>query len=294
MRKTICLLSICGLICSASSGPALGITIRDDRSDSQYTSLASTSYAFGGYLATSGASSYYGSAVLISKDWVLSRYTKFGASAYFKTSSGDSIAVTNVYRYSDSESDGLALGRLASSVTDITPTKLYGGTSVTAALGQEAIITGAGYGGLGSTGYDTSTSCGILRAAEAYVSSCSSSTIETLFRDPTANNSAAADIEGGTSIGDGGGGLFLSVNGEAALAGICSYAIYDNEATVPISLGAYGSGGGFIRTTAYNEWIRSYATDAQIVSVPEPPSLVLLLIALSFLFHSYSSFRSHS
>jgi hypothetical protein len=282
MHRATTLLVTCGVLFLAFGNPAKGITIRDDRSDSQYTALADSSYAYGGLIITHHASgNWLGSGSLISPSWVLTAgHVASGDSTItFDTTAGD-VGVDRQIAYPTYGSGGPDIGllHLSTPITTIQPVKLY-----SLAYGvddhRDAVIVGAGNTGTGTSGQYPSG--GTRRAAQTYVIANASDwgwgsdMILTQFRSP---EGGAANLEGGGAQGDSGGGLILSVNGQSALAGEMSLAWWNEGSTV---IGQYNTGGAYVRSAPLNDWILSYATDAKVI--PEPSSLLLLTIGLGIL-----------
>ena len=240
----------------ATVAPSWGITIRHDRSDSQYTSLADTFFPYGGRMSGPG---WYGSGTLISPTWVLTAKHALGTS--FVTSAGSfSVAETIGHHSYD-----IGLARLSSPITTIDPISLYSlGFGIED--GQECTILGVGNTGTGLTG-EVSGSGGARRAADTYVYANADAwgwgehALLTWFRSPTGG---AVDLEGGSAHGDSGGGLLLNVNGEYAIAGVQSLAWWGGGGGDTI--GKYNTGGVYVRSGPLNNWITQYATDAVIVS----------------------------
>ena len=65
--------------------------------------------------------------------------------------------------------------------------------------------------------------------------------------------------------------MYFNVDGEWAVAGVMSLVWWNEGST---TIGQYNTGGDYIRSTPINDWILSYATDAQLI--PEPITLGLL------------------
>ena len=70
----------------------------------------------------------------------------------------------------------------------------------------------------------------------------------TWFRRP---ENGAANLEGGSTNGDSGGGLLLNVDGEYAIAGVLSQAWFGGSGGSVI--GQYNTGGVFVRSAPLNE-----------------------------------------
>jgi len=263
---------LAGVVFGIFISPAAGLTIRDDRSDSQYTQKATTVLPQGGSVTGPG---WIGSGSLISPTWVLTAgHVASGTATTFSSPLG-TRSIINQYMYSGGD---IGLAQLSSPITGDDPVPLYSVNLFGIEDGQSALIAGAGNTGTGITGQQGGTA-GAFRAAQTDVYANASAwgwsgdDLLTWFHSPS---NGAADLEGGSAQGDSGGGLFLNVGGTWSIAGVLSQAWYTGGAE---SIGKYDSGGVFIRTGTLPvlNWILSYAADAQVV--PEPASVSVLGLA---------------
>jgi len=264
--------SLCCILLFGVNTVSSGITIRADVPDSAYTAFVSDEFAFTGKIV----GPWLGSATLISPNWVLTAKHVLNSTSSFTFSTVDGTSRSVVETINHPTLD-LALGRLSSDITTVDPVKLfsydYGND-----YDLDVVVAGAGMTGTGLTGQLNGTQ-GTLRAAEQYALyhgdrwNWNSNYILTRFRSP---ERGAGLLEGGSAQGDSGGGLFIWVNGEYTLAGEMSLVWQDNT-------GIYGvydtSGGAYVNTAPYNDWITSYASNAIII--PEPSTFNFLAVFLS-------------
>jgi hypothetical protein len=271
IRLIVCA-SMVGVVVSNVSG----ITTRHDRSDSQYTSLATSVFPQAGYITGPG---WIGSGTLISPTWVLTAGHVADPSATTFGSPAGSSSIINKYVWGGGD---LGLVQLATPITSQDPIRLYDVLAFGDEVGQQAMLAGVGNTGTGLTGQQGGTA-GTYRAAETDVYANAdawgwgSHQLLTYFRSPTGG---ADNLEGGSTQGDSGGGIFLNVGGEWAIAGVLSLAWYTGGSE---NIGKYDSGGVFVRsgTDPVLDWILSYATDAQVV--PEPAALSALALGAVFI-----------
>lgn len=251
------------------------ITRRTDVADSEYKDYAISDFGFSGKFI----GPWLGSGTLISPNWTLTakHVVNSNESFTFYTADGTSRRVVETIMHPTLD---LALARLDSDILNVTPAKLYS-LDHGADYARECFIAGAGMTGTGITGQQNGTQ-GDCRAAQQYAlyhgdrwgGMWTKDMILTKFRNPS---SGGQPMEGGCAQGDSGGGMFLEENGEYCLAGTMSL-VWQNSGTY----GAYDtSGGAYINTAPYNDWILSYATNA--VMIPEPASILLLLSSFTML-----------
>lgn len=250
------------------------VTMRDDRSESDYLNLAlQTEYAAVGELTSNGP--YSGSGTLIAPDWVLTgAHNLVLASSVTFTINGNSYVSTDFIRHPNYQLANSFAGydfglvHLSSPVPGVTPAVLYNGSEE---LSQMAVFVGYGFGGTGATGVQFISAR--KRAFQNVVDGNFGNPAVLLASDfdnphSTADNAFGtpdpANLEGSVAFGDSGGGVFLTIGQQTYLAGVISFvAATDGNANSD-----YGDVNGFGRVSALNPWITSI--------VPEPSSATLL------------------
>ncbi len=284
MYGCLFLLGVCSL------RPARGGTIRHDRADSSYTSLAA-SYPAVGALTWS---SYICSATLIDDNWILTAghcLDEVGLSAsdwtFDLSDSGGGVHV-GAERFVNpgwtgelSDGTDIALLRLATTETTVAPAAINTNTSE---VGGTATHVGYGRTGTGLTGMNTSA--GTRRAGNNVVdidgSSVSGYNDKVLFEDfdsgSAADNwsgsAAQLDLEYLIASGDSGGALFMDLGAGDVVAGVHSFI-----ASVDGNLNAdYGDISGSTRVSSYASWI----TATLLASDPVAPELSSWIIWLVF------------
>jgi hypothetical protein len=254
-------------------------TIRHDRLDSQYTSLAAQSqYAsVGQFLGNDGSSSWAGSGTLIASNWVLtaahvvegakSLTFNVGGQSFTTSSIADMIIHPNWTGNLGAGYD-IALVKFAASITTstgIAAAQRYTGTSE---LGKTATFVGFGTTGTGLTGYQGISSFDQLqkRAGNNVIDALyntggkasSSRILLADFDNPSSSadnnygSSTPLNLEYMTAPGDSGGAAFLNVNGVELLAGVTSFG-WGRLDGDPNS--DYGDVGGYTRVSSFNTWI---------------------------------------
>jgi secreted trypsin-like serine protease len=278
-------LSACATVALSPFGAA--ITIRDDTSDSAYTSLAAnTLYQAAGFfdggswggtlIADSFGQNVYvlTAAHLVNDNLIVPGVTHFtvGGNTY------DVAAVTTAPGYNSStQLNDLAIVRLATPVTNVTPVAYYTGS---AELGQTITMMGYGLTGTGLTGQQAGTD-GTRRAANNVIDVLNASTLGSLpstsyvfdFDQPPSTPGTAFNIgsrtplalEGTIASGDSGGGDFAVIGGTLYLVGVHSYI----TSTDGNSNASYTDLGGSTRVSLFSSFIAQ--------TVPEPGSAALLL-----------------
>lgn len=286
-----------GLVCcvlllgTCSLRSAEGGTIRHDRSDSSYTSLAA-SYAAVGKLTWG---SYIGSATLVDENWILSAghcLDAAGLSAsdwtFDLTASGGGVHVgAERFVYSGwtgelSDGTDIALLRLATPETTVAPATINTDTSE---VGRTATHVGFGRTGTGLTG--DIYSAGTKRAGNnvvdldgSLVGGYSDTILFEDFDSPSEGDSWSGsatplDLEYLIAPGDSGGGLFMDFGLGSVLAGVHSF-IASLDGTTNAD---YGDISGSIKVSAYASWIM----DTMSGNDPVAPELASWLMWIAFI-----------
>jgi autotransporter-associated beta strand protein len=178
------------------------------------------------------------------------------------------VFVESGWNYDSSQGNDLALIELTSPVTSIAPAVLYK-SSLGSELTQTATMVGYGYTGTGSVGYTNltyGTRLAIQNVIDAFgqqivttgtgstisLSNFSSNLMFTDFdnpNDPTVSvmgGTSPLPMEGSSSPGDSGGGLFLTENGITYLAGVADFGDTTDGTMFTAS---YGQINGYTRTS---------------------------------------------
>ena len=299
----VAVLLVLGLASTASA-----ITIRDDRTQSQYLNLAASQAIYGSVgridEATSSAN-YIGSGTLIAPNWVLTAGHMVSDATGLKFTVGGSTYTASPSSWvSHPLWDGnLTLGYdiglvyLSAAVTNVTPATRYTGSSE---LGKMGTMVGYGMTGTGKTGAKTFD--GKKRAAQNTIDGTYNSNGRILAvdfdnpknkRDNVYGSSTPLNLEGLIAPGDSGGALFIDSKFGPLLAGVISFgAAWDGKVNSD-----YGDIGGFMRVSMLNDWIDSIigpslslgkaslaldpAGGLATAAVPEPATLALLGLGLA-------------
>lgn len=290
-----------GLLLVATGSTASAGTIRHDRSDSLYRSLAQQPQfaAVGRYSGTLG-----GSLTLIHPEWALTAaHVISDNQGNLHTTMGTITIGGNVRTatqfivprgvngnpgWNGSVNDGfdIALVRLNSPITNITPATIYTGFQE-----YRQVVTMVGYGQTGNGTTGSTGSSGIKRAGQNVVDELFTmrnglTGLRWDFDDPPGAGANAPNRLGGSNTpldleyqiasGDSGGGSFIQENGNWYLAAVHS-ATYDfftwpgtNDSHT------YGDVAIATRVSAYQQFIFNNIPDLAAASLPEPSSVALL------------------
>lgn len=270
----------------ASLPTAAGV-IRHDVADANYLSLATQHTSVGRVsIANSG---FVASGVLIAENWVLTAAHlmdnnnapttfRLGASSY-----GIAERILHPdYNGNLALGNDIALFRLSTAVTDITPATLFSGESEVGGVGTSV---GFGMTGNGLTGINFSGGAGTKRAGQNTVDALGSvfgldaDILVYDFDNPAGgsiNSLGTADalaMEYLIAFGDSGGGMFQTIGGSNVVTGITSFLASVDGATD----GTYSDLGGATRVSSYRPFIEQHVTSA--VFIPEPAALAVLVLS---------------
>ncbi|MCM2375131.1 S1 family peptidase [Aporhodopirellula aestuarii] len=287
------------LLGTSSIQPAKAGTIRHDRPDSSYTSLAASYPAVGAL--TWG--SYICSATLIDDNWILSAghcLDEVGLSAsdwtFDLSDSGGGVHV-GAERFVNpgwtgelSDGTDIALLRLATSESTVTPATINTNPSE---VGKTATHVGYGVTGTGLTGH--TEPAGTKRAGQNVVdvdgNSVTGYSANILFED--FDSGAAGDNVFGSATqldleyliagGDSGGAVFMDFGAGEVVAGVHSFI-----ASVDGNLDAdYGDLAGSTRVSSYSSWITSTVAGNDPVAPELSSWLVWLVVVIGLLRTSF-------
>ena len=264
---------------AAASAPARAGTIRHDRDPQHYLNLgAAPEYAsVGKFDLTKWEPGYSASGTLIDDKWVLTAAHAFdGTTSGSFTVGGKAYAVERWVAHPKWDGQlrrgyDLALVKLGAPVTDVAPAALYTGRRE---LNSVATLVGFGRTGTGLTGHSEYDA--LKRAGHNTIDGTvgpeqwpanatfrnalpkSARSFLTDFDDPTnpaesRTGGGAVDMEFLISLGDSGGGAFISTPRGQQLAGVHSFA----EIPDGSDNSDYGDITGHVRVSSHAKWIRN-------------------------------------
>ncbi|MEO1981847.1 MAG: trypsin-like serine protease [Fuerstiella sp.] len=290
------------LLCLCSLRPVTAGTIRHDRADSNYTSLAS-SYPTVGKLTWPG---FICSATLIAENWILTAGHCLDAGglnasdwAFDLTDSGGGVHI-GAERFIHpgwvgdlTDGTDIALLRLATNETTVTPSPINTNTSE---VGRTAGHAGYGRTGTGLTGMNANA--GTKRAGNNVVdrdgSSVGGYNDKVLFEDfdsgsggdSWSGTATQLDLEYLIASGDSGGGMFMNFGLGNVITGVHSFI----ASTDGLTDADYGDIAGSTRVSSYESWITTTTAGAAGGAVaPELASwMIWMVLATGLLWSSRS------